>query len=448
MSKFRSFLIVGLLTVSMVVIDGCSNSSNSSPGGTLTNAASGIAQATTTLERYTPYTKDVNKTAFNSPIRQFWHALKSIFAIPSAMATLDSSLIAVWTTSGIMSDLYNGATETIQGYMGQMFDSEFQTQNGSATGAVGRYENAMFQVCLSMTLATSACGTDTDGLPPVGTCSFTIDLSALPTNGTYQGCPVPPGAGGGSGTFNITATIAAVSGNSSYTKSMTAASGPGGGGGIVYMKLNSSAGIFNMESVSPNDNPQSSAACGGSRWILGINGNVTDLEYEAVNTPNGVNSSCNESGSSGMDQMYRFHIDTGNNVAYVLGFNAQAVGASPNGTAFIMSDSPTALAGGSPNVSVSFWTNTGSSMKAPTTTSTFLDSSADGCVAASTGTAESSGDGALACDLTGIDVVTAESMLTSYYSSHVTSGEVLGTITPSAIPWTGASNFATAAVSP
>jgi hypothetical protein len=281
---------------SFAVLSGCSSSVAPSSSGTISSGAAGIDTATTTLEKYTPQTDDVNKTAFNTELNQLLrrtrHGLESFFAYPDAMATTDSSLLSVWTSSGLMSDLYNSSdTETIQGYLGQMFDPSFVSNNGSAIGAAGRYANAMFQACLGIALTSSTCGADTDGLPVVGTCAVTLDLGAIPTSGTYQGCPVPPGGVGSTSTVDMSVTVAAISGNSNYTKSLAVTDGPGGDG-ITYMKLDSAAGIFNAESIQPQDNQDKNAACGGSRWILAINGNVTDLEYEAVNTPSGVNTGC------------------------------------------------------------------------------------------------------------------------------------------------------------
>ena len=448
--------VLGVVAFTMAMIGGglgygCGSSNT--PAAATVSAASGLGTAQSNLTKYTPSTNDLTPTAFNS--HQMMHGLAELL-FPSAMATSYTPFGAQWAGNfmpGLYCSTCGNNYSSLKNYMGQMIDPAFLNQNGSATGAAGRYVNGIFQTCLTMAVLNSACGTDTDGLPPVGTCSASLSLSSVTGDGTfYQGCLVPKGFtasqaqnGGGGGSTTLTVTVTAVTGNPNYTKKIVVGGAPGGNGSITstaYAKLNPATGAFNFENISPGDNQTNNASCGGSRYILSLNGNVTQFEYQSITLGTDVAAGC-ASGNSHQD-WYRIHLDTGLDTAYILGM--QHNNGSVNGLTFLLSGQPSKIAADTGNVSVSVWAADGTAIPAGSGGSLAV-ASADACVTQSTGTIST--DGQLACDISGLDVISAASMLSTANSTNLsTNVPTSNSGTPAAIAWTSATDFATGVTSP
>jgi hypothetical protein len=437
-----------ILTLPLMVsgLAGCGSSVPAATSAAVTSASSGLGAVQANIEKYTPATTDSNPTAFNLMFEKFHHLAGSF--IPNVMATAYTPFGAQWTATD-MPDLYCGGgsctNESIKNYMGQMIDPNFINANGSSVGAAGRYSSALTQTCLLSAFFAKSCTIDTDGLPAVGTCTVNVDFTQLPTNGgTFNGCTVPANftAGGGPTSISIAVTITAVTGNPNYTKKIVIAGAPSGNGtgtNTVYAKLDSANGIFNFENIAPGDNQTGNPACGGSRFILGLNGNVTSFQYESITLGTDTTSGCSSQNSGvSHEDFYRIHLDTGLDTSYILGMQLNK--GSANAFGFILSGQPSKIGAGAGTISASIWANTGTAI--PTGATTFFAASANACVAQATGNIST--DGALACDVTGLDVFTAKTMLTAKAATDMsTSTATNSPNTPSAIGWTGASDFTT-----
>jgi hypothetical protein len=428
---------------------GCGSSTPAAtPASTaVTSASAGIGSVQANLQKYTPNLSDGSPTAFN-----FDRTLNKLaaFISPSAMATAYTPFGSLWALSSGMPDLYNSANhESLQNYMGQMIDPTFLNSNGSATGAAGRYVNALFQTCLTMAFLDSSCPLDTDGLPAVGTCSPTLSLASVPSSGTYQGCVIPSGfSAGGGGSLSLSVTISAVASNPNYTKKIVISGAPVGSGTATttaFAKLDTSTGTLNFTTVSPGDIQSGLTGCGGSRFLMSLSGTTTQFEYASMTVGSDVSGSCSGTGTQSHEDYYRIHLDTAADTAYIMGMQHNY--GSVNGLTFILSGQPSKIASNSGSISTSVWTSDGTAIPAGSSGS-FVAASADACVSQSSGAITS--DGALACDITGLDVISARTLLQARSTADFSTTTIptASPTTPAAIAWTNAADFVTAQTSP
>jgi hypothetical protein len=448
MIKTNASILTMLATPLMMSgLAGCGSSPAPATATEVTSASSGLGAVQASLKKYTPSTSDSSPTALNLIFEKIHHLAGSF--IPSVMATSYTGFGSQWTTATNMPDLYCGggscSSESLKNYMGQELDPNFINANGSTVGAAGRYSSALVQTCLMTAFFSKSCAMDTDGLPAVGTCTVNVDFTQLPAaGGLFNGCVVPANftAGGGPTSISIAVTITAVTGNPTYTKKMVVAGAPSGSGtgtNTIYAKLDSANGIFNFENIAPGDNHFGSAACGGSRFILGLNGNVTSFQYESISLGTDVSGACDSSnGGVSHEDFFRIHLDTGLDTSYILGMSQNK--GSANDFGFLLSGQPSKIAAGTGTISTSIWANTGTTI--PTGATTFFAASANGCVSQATGNLTS--DATLTCDITGLDVFTAKTMLTAKGANDLsTSTPDNSPNTPAAISWTSASDFVT-----
>jgi hypothetical protein len=445
MKSNRLKLTMLALPLAMGGLAGCGTTAATSTSS-VTSASAGLGAVQANLKKYTPATADSSPTAFNLIFDKLHHLAGSF--LPSVMATSYTPFGAQWTAATDMPDLYCGGgsctNESIKNYMGQMIDPNFINANGSTVGAAGRYSSALTQTCLMTAFFAKNCTIDTDGLPAVGTCTVNVDFTELPTaGGLFEGCVVPANftAGGGPTSLSLGLTITAVAGNANYTKKIVMTGAPSGGGtgtNTIYAKIDSTNGIFNFENIAPGDNQTGSATCGGSRFILALNGNVTSFQYESITLGTDTTAGCStqNSGASHED-FFRIHLDTGLDTSYILGLSENK-GSANQSFGFILSGQPSKIAANTGTISASIWANTGTAI--PTGASTFFAASADGCVSQTTGSITT--DGTLTCDVTGLDVFSAKTMLNTKSTSDMSASTPDNSPnTPAAIAWTGASDF-------
>ncbi len=414
----KSVLIGGVIAglASVAFIQGCQKKSSSSSttacSTTVTSLQSGICAAQTAMA-VAPHFVDSNPTAFNLMPRLFRYADNSIeqLLMPAAFATSGPSLSAFWTTSTAVRSLYDGSTfESPQNWMGEEMDSNFVNSNNAPTTPFGRAAMDQFMACVlgSVTSEMWSSSIDTDNLLKVGTYSTTqaIDFSTA-SSGTFMGCTVPSTAKqnivsmGSIASGTPILTVTAVTG-STYTKAYAM-----NGGNTYYLKLDPTNHIMNLGEVDELTGLQH--GWGVERQLLSVNSGVVDFEYTSQSYCGGGATKCTDAASAEggnlLDslEMYRFHVDTSTNVAYVFGASTQyddalasgdgSSNASESFMRYAMAGKPNSLN----SISISM-TEAGMSQGLSfIAVGASAQNYGDGCISASTGS--ESNDGSLSCDL-------------------------------------------------
>ena len=299
---------------------------------------------------------------------------------------------------------------------------------------------------------------DTDGLPKVGTFSITFPTDKNSTiyksssqggcNMTYNTDPANGPVAGGT----LAITVAAVT-STNFTKSMSTTVG---NSMKMYLKLDSSNGVFNFMQAEDQRNGGRYAADRLAVLMSGLNGTNTTqirMEYISLNSNNSSGSSngvtsCTGVGSNCSFEIHRIFIDETKDQGYVLSTNGTYVNST-----FLPQFALEAAAAGRPvelnactdavcaeNIALSVNPIGQSTAASGSFTST---GDYNGCVSAKDGTLKT--DGTLACNVTGttISSATAINGILSVYGADPIATLLGNTSENNSISFTGASDIYT-----
>lgn len=193
MGKILTTLLGIGLAGSMVV--GCGENSDDGSSSSTSAIVSGISTANSKLNA----TADMIVPSASS---------SSFGGIVTQSVKLDS----VWTTANGVAALSNSGQETLQSWIGNMFDPTFVNSNDAKVTFAGRVSNAMMVLCI------------------LGAGGFPVDATGLPTDGSHTLVPtaaamVACGESGSSSVVgaSIAITVTTLSDTTIYDKSFTAA---------------------------------------------------------------------------------------------------------------------------------------------------------------------------------------------------------------------------------
>ena len=437
--KYSTISAGAVLAAVPFLLQGCGGSGGSTASPAITNLQTGISSAQTTLQQNVPHITDLNKTAFNWMPR-LYHGVQG-FLFPEALATSLGSLSGFWTNASDATNLYDGggsysgsAFESPQNWMGQELDPSFLNSNGATTTPFGRVATDFMIVCVigasQQQNSTLSAAMDSDNLLKAGTYSFPMNFSSA-SGSSFMGCSIPPSVQNLSSMGNPTLQIVVsnASPSTTYTKeyqmSWSGGTGHNPPNNTVFLKVDTTNQVLNMGIVEQNCSgctPQ----WGIDRSLLSVTKNVADFEYVAQNYASGTNATTQDG-----FEMYRFHIDTGNNVGYVFGnygaFNdASTLEAY---TRYSLAAKPNNL--NSVAVSMAIVQST-TSTSSPTSAN-----AGDACVSASNGNVTT--DASLTCDVTGVDIsstLVAEKTNANHTSTASSYTQTYALTATTTIPWT------------
>jgi hypothetical protein len=279
---------------------------------------------------------------------------------------LSAGLDTVWTTSGGVSDLYNGGTYSLKQWFTDEFNPSYVNSNGAKVTFVGRISNSLNIICYMGALGFPV---DSTNLPTVGTHTGTLTTAMATTCGDSS-------AAGSS----ITLTVTATSDTSIYDRNFSANLGNACPFLFKARVSSTEINIATSEDQSCDGRDQGSAA------VVLYNKTTNKMRFTYISQA--------FSGFPGGFEFYRGYYDVAGDKAYVLGTYGSDDGTAGSAgltshVAYTVVGKPTA--GGTAAIS------------AKVLGYTISDGVYNGCVDSSTHVVSSSSD-TLACTMTGTDI--------------------------------------------
>jgi len=318
--------------------------------------------------------------------------------------TSRTGLDSVWTDDAIMA-LSNTGTETLQAWIGHMFDPSFTNSNDAKVTFAGRISNSTSILCF---IANGSIPSDDTGLPAAGTHSVTITEAIATTCGLSRGRDVVG--------QTISLTVETPTDTSIYSKSMSAVM-PGQEACPFKFLAKVTADDVNIV-TSEDQNCDSRNQASAAIFRYNATTQISRFTYVSQNF---------DSGSQGFE-FYRGLLNEATDEAHVLGiYGGQTDGTLSNYVSFTATGKPTA--GGTTALSVKLL---GQSV---------ADGIYNGCIGATSNAVVT--DDSLACTVTGTDISSAFSVITSSKAANTEIASIYNIGATSDLRFTSASNIYT-----
>ena len=318
-------------------------------------------------------------------------------AQPSRAALADSfdllratGINAVWTTDPGPASLKGGSdTNSLQLWFERMFDVDFQNSNESKVTFAGRVSGALDVFCY---IGEMGIATDSSGLPSVGTYTVTLPASIV-TN-----C----GASSDTAGLEITMEVTATTDTTLYDKLFSVNLGNECPFKFLARANSSDINIATAEDQSCDGRDQS------SQTIFRYNAATQVSRFTYISQA----FSSNEATAG--HEFYRGFLDESADEAYILGHYGTATNANSitgqNGVSFTAAGKPTA--GGTVALSVR---SAGGGI---------ANGEYNGCISISDSSVAT--DNSLTCTITGTDISTAYTVVTSVHGEHTAIADLYG----------------------
>lgn len=358
--SFKNWLVLTLLCGAVSLV-GCSEDKKSSSG----SSDSAISSAVTTVGSKLSSTAALLDTNSSSSL-----------GVGAFAVGIDS----VWTTANGVFDLSNSGRSTLKDWFQDEFNPSFENSNGARVTFAGRIANALQIFCF---LGEGGLATDSTNLPTDGTHSMTLTAQMATDCGADSGGDVT-GA-------TVSMTVTTLSDTTIYDKSFSVAL-PGSENCpfLFNARINSSEiNIATSEDQSCDGRDQASLSV--------VRYNIANQTFRFTYISQAFNIS-----SSGGFEFYRGYLNESSDEAYVLGIYGGDNGTSlENYVSFTASGKPTA--GGTVAFSVQTDDQSGSGGLSA--------GDYNGCISAADGSVAT--DNTLACSVTGTQISTGQSTITS-----------------------------------
>lgn len=346
--------------------------------------------------------------------------------------------------------------ESLKNYMGQTLSPVFHNSNGASINVFGRLRTALMIVCV-MGHITPAAQMDSDGLPAVGT--LTLNFPADTSDVIYQdtaagGCAAGTNIAGQS----ITSTVTAVS-SPHFSKRIDL--NMGGHATALWLRLDAAAGALDFMSLE-DERPDRYVASRTLVHATGMNssGSATvAFEFIALGSADGANAdSCWSGGHWTCSfEFHRVYLDEAADTAYLVssmgdpGDAAGGTGSPTNYVRYTAAARPSVLkacAGGGACSGTMAMSIAADGQREPGTNTVYpsAGNAYEACINVSDRSLAA--DGSLACDLAGVSVTTAATMIEAtrgVYAADVMATLLAHTTENSALAFSSAADVYTAA---